>query len=171
MSEDVLNDALLLQASSDPGPARLKRPSSESADSADGGRASKVPAAEAAQVPEEDGGGNGHTGESDQVVPSHNEEDEGAAAVNTLPTMAAIPNNPNITAESNEAVQDAAESAHAIRAAVDSVKNSMSDPKSVEARTCCASILSVFHEHCDPTTTGVEDYSDRRLMRASATTT
>ena len=40
----------------------------------------------------------------------------------------------------------------------------MNDPKSVEARTCCASILSVFHEHCDPTTTGVEDYSDRRLL-------
>ena len=40
----------------------------------------------------------------------------------------------------------------------------MNDPKSIEARTCCASILSVFHEHCDPTTTGVEDYSDRRLL-------
>jgi NhaP-type Na+/H+ or K+/H+ antiporter len=72
--------------------------------------------------------------------------------------------NPNITAESAEAIQDAAESSAAIRNAVDGVKSSMNDPKSIEARTCCASILSVFHEHCDPTTTGVEDYSDRRLL-------
>ena len=40
----------------------------------------------------------------------------------------------------------------------------MMDPKSIEARTCCASILSVFHEHCDPSTTGIEDYSDRKLL-------
>ena len=67
-------------------------------------------------------------------------------------------------AEAAVAAKDAAESAEAIRTATDAVKNIMSDPKSVEARTCCASILSVFHEHCDPTTTGVEDYSDRRLL-------
>lgn len=76
--------------------------------------------------------------------------------------------NSNVTAVSpaaDAAIQDAAESAGAIRTAVETVKNSMNkDPKSVEARTCCASILSVFHEHCDPTTTGVEDYSDRRLL-------
>lgn len=67
-------------------------------------------------------------------------------------------------AEAAVAAKDAAESAEAIRTATDAVKNIMNDPKSVEARTCCASILSVFHEHCDPTTTGVEDYSDRRLL-------
>lgn len=67
-------------------------------------------------------------------------------------------------AEAAVAAKDAAESAEAIRTATDAVKNIMNDPKSVEARTCCASILSVFHEHCDPTTSGVEDYSDRRLL-------
>ena len=71
--------------------------------------------------------------------------------------------NQNDTAAS-EAVKDAAESASAIRTAVETVKNSMNDAKSVEARTCCASILSVFHEHCDPTTSQHEDYSDRRLL-------
>lgn len=65
---------------------------------------------------------------------------------------------------SEEAARDAAESANSIRTATDKVKNMMMDPKSVEARTCCASILSVFHEHCDPTTTGIEDYSDRKLL-------
>jgi hypothetical protein len=70
----------------------------------------------------------------------------------------------NKNAEAAVAAKDAAESAEAIRTATDAVKNIMNDPKSVEARTCCASILSVFHEHCDPTTTGVEDYSDRRLL-------
>lgn len=63
-----------------------------------------------------------------------------------------------------EAARDASESAEAIRTATEAVKNIMNDPKSIEARTCCASILSVFHEHCDPTTTGVDDYSDRRLL-------
>ena len=63
-----------------------------------------------------------------------------------------------------EAARDASESAEAIRTATESVKNIMTDAKSIEARTCCASILSVFHEHCDPTTTGVDDYSDRRLL-------
>ena len=71
----------------------------------------------------------------------------------------------NITADAAAAVKDVAESANAIRTAVEGVQKSMmNDPKSVEARTCCASILSVFHEHCDPTTTGVEDYSDQRLL-------
>ncbi|KAL3793744.1 hypothetical protein HJC23_013306 [Cyclotella cryptica] len=65
---------------------------------------------------------------------------------------------------SEEAARDASESAEAIRTATEAVKNMMMDPKSVEARTCCASILSVFHEHCDPTTTGIEDYSDRKLL-------
>jgi hypothetical protein len=65
---------------------------------------------------------------------------------------------------SEEAARDAAESANSIRTATDAVKNMMMDPKSIEARTCCASILSVFHEHCDPSTTGIEDYSDRKLL-------
>jgi NhaP-type Na+/H+ or K+/H+ antiporter len=73
------------------------------------------------------------------------------------------PTTGNSTA-SEEAARDASESAEAIRTATEAVKNMMIDPKSVEARTCCASILSVFHEHCDPTTTGVEDYSDRKLL-------
>jgi len=89
-----------------------------------------------------------------QITPDQNQD---ATAEVVVPK-------PNITAEASAAVQDAAESAGAIRTAVEGVKNIMNDPKSVEARTCCASILSVFHEHCDPTTTGVEDYSDRRLL-------
>ncbi|KAL7435699.1 hypothetical protein ACHAXM_006026 [Skeletonema potamos] len=76
----------------------------------------------------------------------------------------AQPKDEATNAEAAVAAKDAAESAEAIRTATDAVKNIMNDPKSVEARTCCASILSVFHEHCDPTTTGVEDYSDRRLL-------
>ncbi|KAL3796729.1 hypothetical protein ACHAW5_010841 [Stephanodiscus triporus] len=80
-------------------------------------------------------------------------------------TTAAAANGPNITAAAAAAVKDVAESAEAIRTAVEGVQKSMmNDPKSVEARTCCASILSVFHEHCDPTTAGVEDYSDQRLL-------
>ena len=70
----------------------------------------------------------------------------------------------NNTANLEEAARDAAESANSIRTATDAVKQMMMDPKSVEARTCCASILSVFHEHCDPTTTGIDDYSDRKLL-------
>ena len=80
-------------------------------------------------------------------------------------TTASAANRLNITADAAAAVKDVAESAEAIRTAVEGVQKSMmNDPKSVEARTCCASILSVFHEHCDPTTTGVEDYSDQRLL-------
>jgi hypothetical protein len=38
----------------------------------------------------------------------------------------------------------------------------LNDPTSVEARTCCASILNVYHEHCD--TTEGNDLSDSNLF-------
>ena len=38
----------------------------------------------------------------------------------------------------------------------------LNDPTSVEARTCCASILNVFHENCDPA--DQEEVSDRKLF-------
>jgi len=78
---------------------------------------------------------------------------------------AAPANNPNITAASAVAIQNDAKSDGAMCTTARTVKNSMNkDPKSVEARMCCASILLVFHEHCDPTTTGVEDYLERQLL-------
>ena len=97
----------------------------------------------------------------------HQPQQQVNEAVGGEETIANVQPNVEETATNKEAAvaaKDAAESAEAIRTATDAVKNIMNDPKSVEARTCCASILSVFHEHCDPTTTGVEDYSDRRLL-------
>ncbi|KAL7450927.1 hypothetical protein ACHAWC_002782, partial [Mediolabrus comicus] len=97
-----------------------------------------------------------------QQQPSEAEEGtEGDEATNDAQTA---DEGVKTNAEAAVAAKDAAESAEAIRTATAAVKNIMNDPKSVEARTCCASILSVFHDHCDPTTTGVEDYSDRRLL-------
>lgn len=97
-----------------------------------------------------------------QQQPSEAEEGtEGSEATNDAQTL---DEGAKTNAEAAVAAKDAAESAEAIRTATAAVKNIMNDPKSVEARTCCASILSVFHDHCDPTTTGVEDYSDRRLL-------
>lgn len=115
VSEELLNDALLLQETKDdPKPAPIEAPVDEQ-----------------------------------QSQLSKEESQQQPAGNNTA---------------TEEAARDAAESANSIRTATDAVKSMMMDPKSVEARTCCASILSVFHEHCDPTTTGIEDYSDRKLL-------
>ena len=127
ISEETLNDALLLQESN----AEEQKVTS----------ADQQPQQQQQEVPEA-------TGEDEGATSDAQPKDEGTAT----------------NAQTKEAAKDAAESAEAIRTATDAVKNIMNDPKSVEARTCCASILSVFHEHCDPTTTGVEDYSDRRLL-------
>jgi len=125
ISEETLNDALLLQESN-----------------ADEHKVTSVDQQQPQQQVQE------ATGEDEASSNNAPPNDEGIAT----------------NAEAAVAAKDAAESAEAIRTATDAVKNIMNDPKSVEARTCCASILSVFHEHCDPTTTGVEDYSDRRLL-------
>jgi hypothetical protein len=58
--------------------------------------------------------------------------------------------------ESSEVSEEAIEIA---AAAVDAVMNS---PESIEMRTCCASIMDIYHEECD--TTGQEEYDDRRLF-------
>ena len=44
----------------------------------------------------------------------------------------------------------------------DLVSSVLNDPTSVEARTCCASILNVFHENCS--VADDEELSDKRLF-------
>ncbi len=73
--------------------------------------------------------------------------------------MQAVANQTNITV--TEAQADAAVSSNAVAEAADFVSNILNDPTSVEARTCCTSILSVFHENCSP---DEEELSDIRLF-------
>lgn len=73
--------------------------------------------------------------------------------------MKAVVNQTNITV--TEAQEDAAVSSKAVAEAADMVKNILNDPTSVEARTCCTSILNVFHENCS---VNEEELSDRRLF-------
>ncbi|KAL3823510.1 hypothetical protein ACHAXA_010832 [Cyclostephanos tholiformis] len=141
VSEDMLNEALLLQQTD-----VMRASASETHSSLDSTQSVGGVSVQSADV--------------DVDVPPEPTDTD-------LTTASAAANRPNITADAAAAaaVKDVAESAEAIRTAVVGVQKSMmNDPKSVEARTCCASILSVFHEHCDPTTTGVEDYSDQRLL-------
>ena len=60
------------------------------------------------------------------------------------------------------ATADAHQSAEAVSKATAAVSAVMNDPSSVEARTCCASILNVFHEHCDHP--DAEELTDSRLF-------
>ncbi len=73
--------------------------------------------------------------------------------------MKAVVNQTNFTV--TEAQADAAVSSKAVAEAADMVSNILNDPTSVEARTCCTSILSVFHENCS---VNEEELSDRRLF-------
>lgn len=57
---------------------------------------------------------------------------------------------------------DAAASKKAVSDAADMVSNILNDPTSVEARTCCTSILNVFHESCS--VDDEEELSDSRLF-------
>lgn len=66
------------------------------------------------------------------------------------------------TTKSSKAAVKAAESAKAVGDAVDYVSSVLNDPTSVEARTCCTSILNVFHETCS--VDEEEELSDRRLF-------
>ena len=69
-------------------------------------------------------------------------------------------NQTNITL--NDAAVDAATSSKAVQEASAAVSAVLNDPTSVEARTCCASILSVFHENCD--SPDEEVVSDKKLF-------
>jgi len=60
------------------------------------------------------------------------------------------------------AQEDAVASAKAVHDTAAAVSALFNDPESVEARTCCASILNVYHEHCD--TTESHEISDSNLF-------
>jgi hypothetical protein len=62
----------------------------------------------------------------------------------------------------NEAQSDAMASSKALHDTTAAVSALLNDPTSVEARTCCASILNVYHEHCD--TTEDDHLSDSNLF-------
>jgi hypothetical protein len=62
----------------------------------------------------------------------------------------------------NEAQSDAVASSKALHDTTAAVSALLNDPTSVEARTCCASILNVYHEHCD--TTEDDHLSDSNLF-------
>lgn len=74
--------------------------------------------------------------------------------------MKAVVNQTNHTV--TEAQADAAVSSKAVADAADMISNVLNDPTSVEARTCCTSILNVFHENCN--INEEEELSDRRLF-------
>jgi hypothetical protein len=67
-----------------------------------------------------------------------------------------------VTNQSNIAAQDAATSSKAISETSAAVSAVLNDPDSIEARTCCASILNVYHENCS--TDDEEEISDSRLF-------
>lgn len=64
--------------------------------------------------------------------------------------------------ESLVAKEEAAKSKKSISATSDAVSAVLNDPSSVEARTCCASILNVYHELCSSDVE--EQVSDKRLF-------
>jgi Sodium/hydrogen exchanger family len=61
-----------------------------------------------------------------------------------------------------EAAQDAHTSSKAVADTNAAVAALLNDPSSIEARTCCASILSVYHENCS--TDDNEQFSDSKLL-------
>lgn len=69
-------------------------------------------------------------------------------------------NHTNVTL--NEAAVDAVISAKAVQDTTAVVSAVLNDPTSVEARTCCTSILNVFHENCDQKEE--ETVSDKKLF-------
>jgi hypothetical protein len=76
--------------------------------------------------------------------------------------MKAVQNQTNHTV--SDAQADAAASVKAVSDANDFVASVLNDPTSVEARTCCTSILNVFHENCN--VEPEEELSDSRLFVA-----
>jgi len=65
-------------------------------------------------------------------------------------------------ANNENAKQDAKASSKAMADANAAVSALLNDPSSIEARTCCASILNVYHENCS--TDEEEELSDSRLF-------
>jgi hypothetical protein len=61
-----------------------------------------------------------------------------------------------------EANTDAAASSKALKESSAAVSALLNDPSSVEARTCCASILNVYHENCN--VDAEQDNSDSQLV-------
>jgi hypothetical protein len=61
-----------------------------------------------------------------------------------------------------EANTDAAQQSKAMKEASAAVSALLNDPSSVEARTCCASILNVYHENCS--VDAEQDNSDSQLV-------
>ena len=74
--------------------------------------------------------------------------------------MNAVKNQTNTTV--TEAQADAQVSSKAVSDAADMISNVLNDPTSVEARTCCTSILNTFHENCS--VDEEEELSDKRLF-------
>lgn len=68
----------------------------------------------------------------------------------------------NESKKNEEAVKDAKASSQAVADTNAAVSALLNDPSSVEARTCCASILNVYHENCS--TDDQENYSDSKLF-------
>lgn len=62
----------------------------------------------------------------------------------------------------NTAGEEAAKSSKAVSDTLEFVSNVLNDPSSIEARTCCTSILNVFHENCS--VDEEEELSDSRLF-------
>ena len=65
-------------------------------------------------------------------------------------------------ATKNEAQMDADKSSKAMSDTNTLVEAVLNDPTSIEARTCCASIMNVYHENCN--TDAEEEISDKRLF-------
>jgi NhaP-type Na+/H+ or K+/H+ antiporter len=82
-----------------------------------------------------------------------------------MASVKAAQNNTNATVV-KEAVASAAASSKAVSDTADFVSSVLNDPTSVEARTCCTSILNVFHENCD--VDEEEELSDSSLFIAVA---
>ena len=74
--------------------------------------------------------------------------------------MNAVKNQTNTTV--TEAQAEAQVSSKAVSDAADMISNILNDPTSVEARTCCTSILNTFHENCS--VDEEEELSDKRLF-------
>ena len=64
--------------------------------------------------------------------------------------------------QTNAAAQEAAVSSKAMSDTAAAVSAVLNDPSSIEARTCCTSILNVYHENCS--SDNEEEISDRRLF-------
>lgn len=79
-----------------------------------------------------------------------------------IASVQAIQNATNTNTTEKAAVIDAAASLKAVSHTTELVSSLLNDPSSVEARTCCTSVLSVFHEICS--VDEEENLSDKQLF-------